>query len=131
MPFSITIPAGASSCTMNIAAIGNEYNVNPETASLPLSTDPTYTVGSPNTATITIVSNVVVTLPTVTIAATDANASRVGLDPGTFTITRSGNTSAALTVNYSLGGTATNGSDYNSLATSLTIPSGAASATLT
>jgi len=64
-------------------------------------------------------------IATVTVAATDANASRANLDPGTFTITRTGGTSAVLAVNYSLGGTATNGSDYNSLATSLTIPAGA------
>jgi len=131
MPVSITIPAGATSYTMNIAAIGNENNVNPETASLTLATDPVYTVGASSSATITIVSNVVVTLPTVTIMATDANASRVGLDSGTFTLTRTGGTSAALTLNYSLGGTAANGTDYNSLATSLTIPAGSASATLT
>jgi hypothetical protein len=36
-----------------------------------------------------------------------------------------------LTVNFSLGGTAANGTDYNSLATSATIPAGAASATIT
>ncbi len=131
MPVSITIPAGASSCTMNIAAIGNAYNVNPETASLTLSTDPAYTVGAASSVTITIVSNVVVTLPTVTVVATDASASRVGLDSGTFTITRTGSTSAALTLNYSLSGTAANGTDYNALTTSVTIPSGAASATLT
>ncbi|HEY2329659.1 MAG TPA: Ig-like domain-containing protein [Verrucomicrobiae bacterium] len=131
MPVSIVIPAGASSYTMNIAAIGNEYNVNPETASLTLNTDPAYTVGAAASATISIVSNVVVTLPTISVAATDASASRVGLDPGTFTITRTGSTGAALTVNYSLGGTAVNGSDYNLLATSVTIPAGSASTTLT
>jgi len=70
-------------------------------------------------------------LPAVTVTATDADASRVGLDPGTFTFTRSGSTSSALTVNYSLAGTAGNGTDYNSLGTTLTIPAGAASATVT
>jgi hypothetical protein len=130
MPVSIVIPAGASSYTMNIAAMGNENNANPETIALALSADPGYTVGSTGSATVTIVSNVVVTLPTVTVAATSPNAARVGPTNGVFTLTRSGSTSAALTVNYSLGGTAVNGGDYNSLTTSLTIPAGAASATL-
>ncbi|HWW03066.1 MAG TPA: Ig-like domain-containing protein [Candidatus Acidoferrum sp.] len=131
MPVSITIPAGSSSYTMNIAAEGNEYAVNPETVSVTLSTDPAYTVGSPAAATITIVSNSVVTVPTVTVTASSPNASRVGPVNGGFTLTRSGSTSASLTVNYSLGGTAINATDYNPLATSATIPAGAASAVLT
>ena len=52
-------------------------------------------------------------LPTVTIAATDANASEQGLDPGTFTVSRTVSTSSALTVNYTIGGSATNGTVYN------------------
>jgi hypothetical protein len=77
-----------------------------------------------------VVSNSVV-LPAVTVTASDANASRVGLDPGAFTLTRTGSTAASLTMNYTLGGTAANGTDYNTLSTSVTIPAGAASATLT
>ncbi|MFB2892388.1 SdiA-regulated domain-containing protein [Aerosakkonemataceae cyanobacterium BLCC-F50] len=57
------------------------------------------------------------TTPTVTIAATDANAAETlttePSNPGTFRITRTGgDTSNALTVNYSIAGTATNGTDY-------------------
>jgi hypothetical protein len=65
------------------------------------------------------------------VSATDTNASRVGLDPGTFIVTRSGSTALALTVGYALGGTAVNGTDYNPLATSVAISAGAASAALT
>ena len=72
-----------------------------------------------------------VTVPTVTVAATDANASRVGPDNGEFTISRTGSTATSLTVNYSLGGTAVNGIDYATLSTSVTIPAGATSATVT
>ena len=68
---------------------------------------------------------------TVTLAASDANASRVGPDPGAFTVTRTGSTNTALTVRYALGGTATNGIDYNTLGASVTIPAGAASTSLT
>ena len=38
--------------------------------------------------------------PIITIAATDANASETGSDPGTFRITRTGSTVGSLTVNY-------------------------------
>jgi hypothetical protein len=70
-------------------------------------------------------------VPTVTIAATDADAAEASttVDPGSFTITRSGDTAAALTVNYTVGGTATNGVDYNSLSGSVEIPAGQSSVT--
>src|SRR5204862_6470806 len=68
---------------------------------------------------------------TVTVVATDASASETGPDAGTFTFTRTGSTAAALVVQYRVGGTATNVSDYALLSGSLTIPAGQASATVT
>ncbi|PYK99366.1 MAG: hypothetical protein DME19_08915 [Verrucomicrobia bacterium] len=49
--------------------------------------------------------------PTITVVATDANAAEQGADTGTFTVSRTGGTSAALTVHFTLGGTAQNGAD--------------------
>jgi predicted extracellular nuclease len=52
---------------------------------------------------------------TVSIQATDAAAAEAGSDPGTFRITRTGDTSASLGVNYTVAtgaGQATNGTDY-------------------
>jgi hypothetical protein len=57
MPTTITIPSGSASYTMNIAARDNQTHANPETVVLTLSSDPSYQVGTPNTATMTIVSN--------------------------------------------------------------------------
>ncbi|WP_017655601.1 ExeM/NucH family extracellular endonuclease [Fortiea contorta] len=58
----------------------------------------------------------VVTPTTVTIAATDAAAAEAGNDPGTFRITRTGSTTTALTVNYTIatsaGQAANDGTDY-------------------
>ena len=90
--------------------------------------------GNQSTATpvIILVSNTVpITLPTITVAATDASSSRIGPDNGVFTITRTGSTASALTVDYSLGGTAANGTDYNTPGTSATIPSGANATAIT
>ncbi len=50
---------------------------------------------------------------------------------GTFTFTRTGSTAAALTVLYTLGGTATNGADYQALSGAATIPAGSASTSIT
>ena len=67
----------------------------------------------------------------VTIAATDPNASETGLDPGVFTFSRTGPTTFPLQVNYGIGGTASNGNDYQAIGLSVTIPAGQASTTLT
>jgi N-acetylneuraminic acid mutarotase len=67
----------------------------------------------------------------VSVAATDSTASEAGANTGKFTITRTGPTTAALLVNYVLGGSATNGTDYNALAGNVTIPAGKSSVTIT
>src|SRR5439155_453265 len=59
--------------------------------------------------------------PTITVVATDANAAEQGADTGTFTVSRAGGTSTALTVHFTLGGTAQNGADYQQSGTSVTI----------
>jgi hypothetical protein len=66
-------------------------------------------------------------LPTVTITASDSAASETG-DPGQCTITRTGDTAAPLTVVINIAGTATNGSDYVTIPTAVTIPAGESSA---
>jgi hypothetical protein len=67
-------------------------------------------------------------LPTVTIAATDPKAAETATgqiaDSGKFTITRTGDTTDPLTVNYTIYGKATNGIDYTKLPSSITIPAG-------
>jgi hypothetical protein len=68
--------------------------------------------------------------PTVTIVATDATASEAG-DTGTFTISRTGPTTASLRVTYTANGTATGGVDYPALGTQIFIPAGSTTVTLT
>lgn len=71
--------------------------------------------------------------PTITVSATDASAGEpgTGLGSGTFTFSRSGSTAAALTVSFTVGGTATAGSDYTALGTTVGFAAGAATATKT
>ncbi|MCT7996112.1 S8 family serine peptidase [Laspinema olomoucense] len=68
------------------------------------------------------------TPPTVTIAATQPNASEDGT-PGQFTVTRTGNNKNPLTVNYAIDGSATTGEDYQPLTGTVTIPAGQSSFT--
>jgi PKD repeat protein len=74
------------------------------------------------------VTNSAAPLPTVTVVASQPLASI--LSPGVFTITRTGSTSSLLRLNYTLGGTARNGIDYQTLSGSMEIPAGMASETV-
>ena len=69
--------------------------------------------------------------PTVTISASDATAAEAGAATGAFTVSRTGDTTTALTVNYTVGGTATAGSDYAALLGDVTIPIGFSTAVIT
>ncbi|MEW6301933.1 MAG: Ig-like domain-containing protein [Verrucomicrobiota bacterium] len=132
MPVSVTIPAGAASYTMTIIGVTNATAADPHTVVITLATDAAYDIGAASSATVTLIGASVPppAPPTVNVTASDANASRVGPDNGSFTIIRTDGTTTALTVNFTLGGTAANGVDYASVPLSVTLPAGAASATV-
>lgn len=73
--------------------------------------------------------------PTVTVTATDAVAgettSGAPANPGTFTLTRTGVTTTAQTVSYSMSGGATSGTDYAAVTGSVMIPAGPSPQTAT
>jgi hypothetical protein len=69
-------------------------------------------------------------LPTVDLVASDPDAGEFGDDPGRLAIVRSGDPSAALTVNYAVGGSAAAGLDYLSLPGSVTLAAGAVATNL-
>jgi hypothetical protein len=123
VPLTATIPEGDASATVTIAPIADGIVEGTEDVVLTLA-DGDYTIGSPGTATATIAD----LAPIVTVTATDASASEAGPDSGTFTVARTGPTDAALAVNITLTGTATNGADYTLVPLVVTIPTGSASA---
>jgi RHS repeat-associated protein len=67
--------------------------------------------------------------PLVTIAATQPNASEAGLT-GVYTVTRTGDTTTPLAVNYTVTGTAVSGLDFQPLSGTVTIAAGASTATI-
>ncbi len=71
------------------------------------------------------------TFPVVSIRASDATAAETvvgqAANSGIFVVSRTGATTAALSVNLRASGTATSGSDYSPLPSLVTIPAGAAS----
>ena len=125
--FGATIPAGQSSATLTVHTVQDALVEGSETVILTLSDRAAYVVGSPSSATVTITDRPV---PIVTISATDPDASESGFTTGTFTFTRTGSTALALTVSYTISGTASHGTDYSFIFSPITIPAGQASATL-
>ncbi|NCR06841.1 MAG: S8 family serine peptidase, partial [Microcystis aeruginosa LG13-03] len=76
-----------------------------------------------------LVLNTGTALPVVTVAATDAVAGEPA-NNGQYTLTRTGDTTSALTVNIAMGGTATNGTDYTAIPATVTFKSGFSTATV-
>ena len=123
---------GAATTTVTVTPVNDTAIETVETVTLNLTDGDAYDLGTARSATVNITSDDVATaLPTVTIAATDANAAELNRDVALFRVTRTGATTTALTVNYAISGTATNGSDYDTLSGSVTIPVGASFATIT
>lgn len=69
-------------------------------------------------------------LPSVSIASTNPTAKEIDGQQGLITLTRAGDTTLALQVPLSVGGTAVPGSHYQTLPATVTIPAGQASASL-
>jgi len=123
----VTIPAGAASTTIPVTPVDDVNAEGDETVILTLASHLTYVIGAAG-ATVTIVDNDgAPPEATVRIEATDPAAAEDGADTGDFTVSRSGDTGEALTVYYTVGGTA-DGADYGpALSGQVVLPVGAAS----
>jgi hypothetical protein len=124
---SVQIPAGETSVTIVVTPVDDNVAEGSETLILTISVNAAYAIGASGSATVTISDN---DLPAVNIQATDPNAAEAGSNSGEFTISRTGPTTAALTVVYNVTGTASQ-SDYNPiLSGSVVIPAGSVSTTI-
>ena len=120
---SVVIPIGSSSAVIDVAPANDGLTEGNETVVLTLAAG-AYTIATPTAATVTIADNE----PEVSVTATDASAGEDSTNDGRFTITRTGATTTALTVNYTLSGSASNGTDYTLLTGSVVIGVGQSSA---
>ena len=119
---------GQSTATATVTPVDDAIPEPKETVILTLASGTDYEIGTPNSANVDIFDN---DDPIVTVSTSDTDAYESNLDPGTFTISREGDTTVPLTVNYTVGGTAASGSDYDALAGSVTIPIGQTSVAIT
>lgn len=120
LPSSVIIPAGQIAVTNWITPLSDSVVEGVETITATVLAGNYYIVdGAGGNATAYINNN---NYPVVTVEATDSHAGEGG-DTGVFTISRSGNVNA-LTVQFDITGTATAGTDYTALPSSVTLPSG-------
>ncbi|WP_167335410.1 Calx-beta domain-containing protein [Pedobacter kyungheensis] len=124
---TITIPAGQTTATITIPVLTDAIVEGTETvmATLTGTNNPAITVSN-TPASLNIDDN---TTATVTVAATANGAEAV--TPGTFTFTLSNVATTDIQLTYSVTGTATSGADYTSIGTTVIIPAGQTTATVT
>jgi len=127
---SVIIPAGATFVDLPVLPINDQVVEPTESIRLTLLTAPTAKIVSPNVATINLADNDPDGLPDVAVTSTNQPYAVEGGGDGAFVFTRSGSTTGALTFYVTFKGTATSGSDYGALPTTITIPIGQASFSL-
>ncbi|NCQ76500.1 MAG: hypothetical protein GPI98_24010 [Microcystis aeruginosa W13-13] len=128
IPTSVTFAANSSTATVIVDPTADTTVESNETVALTLATGTGYTVGTPNAATGTILND---DLPSITLAVSPSSVTEDGTANLVYTFTRSGVTTNALTVNYTLGGTATLNTDYTRTGTTNTVTFAAGSSTAT
>jgi regulation of enolase protein 1 (concanavalin A-like superfamily) len=118
---SLTFPVGQASVIRAVAPLQDTTAEIDETVVVTLTAGSGYWVGVPNQATVVINDDDV---NTITLEATDGQASEAGNNPGELRLSRAGSVTAARAVTLTIAGTATAGDDFVTLATSQTFAIG-------
>jgi hypothetical protein len=126
---SFTIPAGSGSLAVTVTPTNDSSQEGPETITLQLASNGNYLSNSANSMLMTVGDNDT-SLPQVAVSPADPYAFESPADTGTFTFRRTGATTSSLNLTVAWSGSATSGSDYSALSTTVTIPSGQSSATV-
>ncbi len=125
---SVAVSSGATSVNIPVAITDDSAVESGETVTLTLSAGSGYTRGSPSTHTLTITDNDVAP-PSTPVAQFASATSSAAESAGTRNVTVNLNPApqSAITLSYTVGGTATSGSDYTALSGSVAVSSGATS----
>ena len=130
LPINVTIPAGLTTATLDVAGIIDDSIVeDTETVIVTLTgTDnPTLIGVDPTPATVNILDNDTATVS----IANNGDAAETGTAPGQFLLSMTTSSESATVVSYNVTGTATaGGTDYTTLPINVTIPAGSTSVTL-
>ncbi|SDD45828.1 Calx-beta domain-containing protein [Aquimonas voraii] len=126
-PATVTIPAGATTATFTIDPTVDGTVEPDETVTFSVAAGSGYTVGSPSSATATILNDDV---PSVTITVSPAAVAEDGASNLVYRFALDQSAFSSTSVNYTIGGTATNGTDYATIASPMVIPAGVIAITM-
>ena len=126
---SAIIPVGASSANITVSTINDTDYEADKTVIITLAESIGYKIGAPSSAAVTITSDDP-QIPVVSITAAPAVISENG-GTAAFTISHDSDAPTAVTVYYTVSGSAANGTDYVSITSSITIPPDQLSAAIT
>ena len=124
---TVSFAAGSSTATVTVDPTPDATVEPDETVILTVTAGTGYNVASPGAATGTITNDDT----DVSVAVAPASVPEDGASNLIYTFTRNGVTSGALTVNYSIGGTATSGTDYTGATGTVSFAAGNSTATVT
>ena len=127
LPASITIPAGATSATVTLAAVQDAEAETDEQVILQILPDPAYGLSGATAGAVTIKDD---EAPVISVAAIDPIATEGG-DTGKYRVQRRGSLAPALTIPLAWSGAAQNGVDVNTLPATVTLAANAATFDLT
>nr|CAO89962.1 unnamed protein product [Microcystis aeruginosa PCC 7806] len=126
---TVTFAANSTTAKVTVDPTADTTVEPDETVILTLASGTGYTIGTTTPVTGTI-TNDDVTLPSITLAVSPSSVTEDGTTNLVYTFTRTGVTTNPLTVNYSISGTATNGTDYAALPSSIAFAAGLSTATV-
>ncbi len=127
LPGTVRIRPGAASATVDVTPLPRGEPEAARFVVLALAASPVYQAGLPVENSVVLAADAL-TEPVVSVSAT-APAAGPGT-AGAFQLSRTGGTSAALTVRITAGGTARNGIDYTAVPATVTFPAGASRLTV-
>jgi len=110
---TISFAAGASTAVVSVDPTADSSIEADETVALTLAPGTDYTVGTTTAVVGTITND---DLPRITLTISPASVQEDGVSNLIYTFSRTGDTAAPLTVNYTVAGTATLGTDYTGIA---------------
>jgi hypothetical protein len=125
---SVVVPANATTASFPITPVADSTVEPDETVIFSVASGSGYGIGSPSSATATIVND---DFPVASITVSPASVDEDGAANLVYTVALDQPSPSALSIGFSVGGTATNGSDYATINSPLVIAAGQTSGTIT
>ncbi|MDV2450049.1 putative Ig domain-containing protein [Xanthomonas hortorum] len=127
-PSSVVVPANATTATFSVTPVADTTVEADETVVISVASGSGYGIGSPSSATATIVND---DFPNASIAVAPSSVAEDGATNLIYTVTLDQAAPSAVSVAFSVGGTATSGTDYAAVSSPLVINAGQTTGTIT